>query len=106
MKLYIDTTSNEHIVIRVNDREFTSEARQSKSQRLLPFIIESLAVEGVTLSDVTEVEVATGPGSFTGIRVGVAVAQTIAWVRDIPVNGLSVKKNEFVMINYGENRFN
>jgi tRNA threonylcarbamoyladenosine biosynthesis protein TsaB len=106
MKLFIDTSSNEKIVLKVNGESFESEARRAKSQRLLPFISETLASLHAEISDLTEVEVATGPGSFTGIRVGVAVAQTLGWVLNIPVNGHIMGKAEFIEINYGENRFN
>lgn len=106
MKLFIDTSSNEKILLKVNDQVFESEARRVKSQRLLPFISETLAIFNAKLSDLTEVEVATGPGSFTGIRVGVAVAQTLGWALNIPVNGQRISKDEFIEINYGESRFN
>lgn len=106
MKLFIDTSSNEKIVLKLNDESFESEARQAKSQRLLPFIIETLAAKGVTLNYLREIEVATGPGSFTGIRVGVSVSQMLGWMLDIPVNNKIMSKDEFIQINYGDSRFN
>lgn len=39
------------------------------------------------LSDITEIQVKTGPGSFTGLRVGVSVAKTLGKLLHIPVNG-------------------
>ena len=39
------------------------------------------------LLDITEIEVHTGPGSFTGLRVGIAVATTLGKLLNIPVNG-------------------
>jgi tRNA threonylcarbamoyladenosine biosynthesis protein TsaB len=38
-------------------------------------------------SDLNEIKVATGPGSYTGLRVGVAVANALAFALGIPVNG-------------------
>ncbi len=87
MKLYIDTSSSEKVIVGLDDKRFESKAKQRASQRLLPFIEEVLKKKGKTLKDITEIEVETGPGSFTGLRVGVAVANTLGWVLKVPVNG-------------------
>jgi tRNA threonylcarbamoyladenosine biosynthesis protein TsaB len=86
IRLYIDTSRSDIILIEINERSSTTEARSEKSQKLLPFILEKLAEYGVTIYDVTEIEVVTGPGSFTGIRVGVAVANALGWSLGIRVN--------------------
>lgn len=94
MKLYIDTSSSEEIIIELNNERFTAKAKQEKSQRLLPFIEEVIKSRGITMQDITEIEVHIGPGSFTGLRVGVSVAQALGWVLDIPVNGKKVGTEE------------
>lgn len=58
-----------------------------KSQNLLPLIDKILKKHKVSLKDLTEIKVNTGPGSFTGLRVGVSVANTLGWALGIPVNG-------------------
>lgn len=40
---------------------------------------------GLTVSDLTSVAVSIGPGSFTGLRVGVVFAKTLAWLQGIPL---------------------
>lgn len=100
MKLYIDTSNRDTIIVGLDDKRFTTDARQEKSQKLLPFINEVLKKEGKTVEDITEIEVNTGPGSFTGLRVGVSVANTLGWALGIPVNGCDLRKGEMVDIKY------
>lgn len=100
MKLYIDTSNRDKIVVGLDDKRFTTDAREEKSQKLLPFIDEVLKKEGKTVEDITEIEVNTGPGSFTGLRVGVSVANTLGWVLGVPVNGCDLRKGEMVDIKY------
>lgn len=100
MKLYIDTTDGEEIVIGIGDKKSTTEAKKEKSQKLLSFIDEKLKENDLSIEDISEIEVETGPGSFTGIRVGVSVANTIGWAMNVPVNGKALHKGESVEINY------
>lgn len=101
MKLKIDTSSREVIVVEVDGRRFEKEAIKEKSQALLPLIIDSLSECGVTLSDLTEIEVNTGPGSFTGLRIGVTVASVLGSQLGIPVNGRNIVKDGTPEIDYG-----
>lgn len=48
-----------------------------------------LAAAGVTLDAVQLIAVCIGPGSFTGLRIGVAFAKSIAQARDLPIVGVS-----------------
>ncbi|MEJ2348076.1 MAG: tRNA (adenosine(37)-N6)-threonylcarbamoyltransferase complex dimerization subunit type 1 TsaB [Patescibacteria group bacterium] len=100
MKLYIDTSDSEKIVIGLDGERFETEARKEKSQKLLPFINELLKKKGKKIEDLKEIEVNTGPGSFTGLRVGVSVANAIGWTLGIPVNGKNLKKDESIEIKY------
>lgn len=89
--LYIDTSNRDNITVGLDDKMFTTEAVENKNQKLLPFIIEVLKKNKTDVEQLTAIKVNTGPGSFTGLRIGVAVANTMAWVLKIPVNG---KKQE------------
>ncbi len=89
--LYIDTSDNTITKIRLEVGnavfEKTSGSRVLKSQMTLPLIESMLKESGLLLSDISEVHVATGPGSFTGVRVGISIANTISTLYGIPING-------------------
>lgn len=59
------------------------------SQTLLSMAENLLKTCGKTPNDVTAVAVAAGPGSFTGVRIGVAAAKGFAWGKEIPCYGVS-----------------
>lgn len=59
------------------------------SVRLLPLIEELLDDAGLLKGNLDGVAVSAGPGSFTGLRVGLTTARTLAQVLDIPVVGVS-----------------
>ncbi len=100
MKLYINTSSSEKIIVGLDGKKFETPAKKGASQRLLPFIVELLKKEGKRLEDIKEIAVATGPGSFTGLRVGVSVANALGWALKIPVNGKDLQKGEVIDIKY------
>ena len=59
------------------------------SQTLMVMAEDLLKQCGKTASDVTAVAVAEGPGSFTGVRIGVAAAKGFAWGAELPCYGVS-----------------
>lgn len=59
------------------------------SQTLMTMAEDLLKTCGHTPQDVTAVAVAAGPGSFTGVRIGVAAAKGFAWGAEIPCHGVS-----------------
>ena len=59
------------------------------SQTLLPMTEELLAHCGLTVTDLDLIAVAAGPGSLTGLRIGVATAKGLAWAAQLPCAGCS-----------------
>lgn len=55
---------------------------------LAPAIESALRGAGLSVDDLTAICVATGPGSFTGLRIGLAVAKGLAFARNIPLIGI------------------
>ncbi len=62
---------------------------QSHSMQLLPMVDEVLKTAGVTLAQLDGLIFGQGPGSFTGVRIGVSVAQGLAFATDLPLVGVS-----------------
>jgi len=62
---------------------------QSHSLRLLPMVDEILIEAGIKLSQCDGLIFGRGPGSFTGVRIGVGVAQGLAFSAKLPVYGVS-----------------
>jgi tRNA threonylcarbamoyladenosine biosynthesis protein TsaB len=58
------------------------------AERLIPMIQEALVTAEVGFPDLDRIAVTTGPGSFTGIRVGIAAARGLALALDIPAIGI------------------
>jgi tRNA threonylcarbamoyladenosine biosynthesis protein TsaB len=53
------------------------------SQTLLPMVENLLSTCGIGLSDIDLIGVAAGPGSFTGLRIGISAAKGLAWARGL-----------------------
>lgn len=69
--------------------EYTINHERTHSQKLMPMIAELLEGCERTMEQISHVAVAEGPGSFTGLRIGVATAKGLAHAMNIPVVGIS-----------------
>lgn len=61
---------------------------RAHAELLAPALTRALTTAGLAPADVTDVVVGTGPGPFTGLRVGLVTARVFAWARGVPVAGL------------------
>lgn len=101
VKLLIDTTDRERAIVGLeidHKRYLITSKRESNSQKVLPMIVRIFKNNKVELKDLTNIEVNCGPGSFTGIRVGISIANTLGQVLNIPIN--SKKAGEEVSAKY------
>ncbi len=94
--LYIDTSSDYLYSGIVVDDKLISEVKEKYekdlSKEALPKIIELFDKADITPKDIDKIIVVNGPGSFTGIRIGITIAKTIAWALNInitPISGLT-----------------
>ena len=94
MILCIDTQDMKKIKVSLKKEgkviKLLSEENEYGSQVLLPLIKKI-----VDVNCLTAIEVETGPGSFTGLRVGVSVANALGFSLGIPVNG-KVRETDLV----------
>ncbi|MEG0207748.1 tRNA (adenosine(37)-N6)-threonylcarbamoyltransferase complex dimerization subunit type 1 TsaB [Hafnia sp.] len=70
-----------HALFEICPREHT--------QRILPMVQQILAESGVSLNQLDALAFGRGPGSFTGVRVGIGIAQGLAMGADLPMIGVS-----------------
>lgn len=90
--LAIDTsTENCSVALHWNNTLHTqvAESPREHSQRLLPFVEQVLQQGQVSLAQLDGLVVGVGPGSFTGVRIGVSMAQGLAFSCGLPVFAVS-----------------
>jgi len=68
--------------------ERTWRSRNNHSREVVPAIGEMLAQQGMVPSELGAVAVTCGPGSFTGLRIGLSVAKGLCFALDIPILGI------------------
>ena len=91
--LAFETTAKAGSVALLDENKLLGESYQNTglthSQTLMVMAEDLLKSCGKTASDVTAIAVAEGPGSFTGVRIGVAAAKGFAWGGELPCYGVS-----------------
>lgn len=87
--LYIDTSSSFLYSAIVDDIRVLSEVKeeygQSLSEVTLPRIAAMFKELDLEPKDINKIIVVNGPGSFTGIRIGITIAKVYAWSLNIPI---------------------
>lgn len=90
--LFIDTATSDLIISIIKDMEmiycFNEEVKESSS-KIMAVIDEAFNKTNIKPTDIDKIFVVNGPGSFTGIRVGLTLAKVMAWSLNIPLIPLS-----------------
>lgn len=90
--LAFDTTANSVSVALYDGTEIVAhkyaEMTRGQGEALIPMIADTMAAAGRTMAALTHIAVAVGPGSFTGVRVGLAAARGLGLALGIPVLGV------------------
>jgi tRNA threonylcarbamoyladenosine biosynthesis protein TsaB len=87
--------------------DISNDIGRGHAERLMEDVAEALKLAGISYSDLTAIACGIGPGSFTGIRVGVAAARGFALALKIPVRGVtSLQSIALQALQYAEGRGN
>lgn len=90
--LALDTSTLVSSVALVNQTtllaELTLQIRKTHSEQLMPHIAQLLEFAGIEPGKLTAIAVSIGPGSFTGLRIGLATAKAIAYAQNLPLIGV------------------
>ena len=91
--LFIDSATTNLVVAIINDGKITyiynSNDNHDMSSKMMPVLAEAFDKSCLKPQDIDKIFVVTGPGSFTGIRVGLTVAKTMAYTLKIPIVPIS-----------------
>lgn len=100
MKLYLDTSTPETI-LKLDNKEYRENFDRDLAEKLLKFIHDKLAGNNKTWNDITEITFMSGPGSFTGLRIGASIINTLASELNIPLYDHCGKQHKIILPDYG-----
>lgn len=97
MKILAFDSSNQALTVAIiEDEEILTEqiinVKKNHSIQLMPAIDEALKQSKMSLDDLDRIAVASGPGSYTGLRIAVTIAKSLAWSKEIDLVGISSLK--------------
>ena len=107
MILFIDTHAELiTVALKTKDNLFikTKESEYSHSIYTMPMIEELFKENNLNVKDLKKIIVVNGPGSFTGIRIGVSIAKTMAYALKIDINTISSLTAYLISSNLNENK--
>lgn len=100
MKLYLDT-STPTTVLKLDDQTYEWASGRTLARDLLKFIHDKLQANGKDWHDLSEITFMSGPGSFTGLRIGAVVVNTLANDFKIPLYNHRGERVELILPEYG-----
>lgn len=100
MKMYLDT-STDTCILRLDDQEYTRVGKYDLAEKIFSFIHESLQSNQADWQDISEITFFSGPGSFTGLRIGAAVVNALSNELQIPLYDHHGNKHQIILPDYG-----
>lgn len=98
--MYLDTSTST-CILRLDDHEYKWESGHDLAEGLHAFIRDKLAENNANWHDISEITFFSGPGSFTGLRIGAAVVNTLATELNIPLYNHHGEKVPLIIPDYG-----
>ena len=100
LQLFLDTSTPDTI-LKINDKIFKWHSGHNLAEKLLEFIHDKLQENGKDFKDITSITFMSGPGSFTGLRIGASIVNTLAHELNIPLYTHNGKKVKIILPEYG-----
>lgn len=100
MKMYLDT-STDTCILRLNNQEYQRIGRYDLAKKIFDFIHGKLRENNADWHDISEITFFSGPGSFTGLRIGAAIVNTLADQLNIPLYNHHGEKVPLILPDYG-----
>ena len=91
--LYLDTSSSFLYTAIKEDDEIVAEIKEKLDNNLSKYALSRIEgmfkIKNISYDEIDKIIVVNGPGSFTGIRIGLTIAKTLAWAKKIPIVPIS-----------------
>ena len=109
MILVIDTSSSHVTVSIINNNtivhEFKKKIDNDIASKIMSIINMELTESDIDIKDIDRIFVVNGPGSFTGVRIGVTIAKTMAWALNIKVTLTPISSLELMATTQSTKKF-
>lgn len=100
MQLYLDT-STPTTILKIDQHTYRAELNRNLAEHLHQFIFDQLQANGYTWQDISQITFMSGPGSFTGLRIGAAVVNTLADQLHVPLYDHHGVQHPVIIPEYG-----
>lgn len=100
MKMYLDTSTNT-CTLKLNDKSYEWESGHEMAEQIFTFIHDKLQENHADWHDLTEITFFSGPGSFTGLRIGAAIVNALSDQLQIPLYDHHGTKHQIIIPEYG-----
>lgn len=100
MKLFLDT-SQPMVALKLDQNSYNWEAGREMAHGLLKFVHDKLVENQADWQDISEIHFFSGPGSFTGLRIGASVVNALAHELKIPLYDHNGTQHQIIIPDYG-----
>ena len=105
--ILVVNTADKNACLGLYDKKILAEIGWEAARNLSGDILNELnklfVQSGIKVSEITGIIVCSGPGSFTGLRIGISVANTLAYSLDVPIVGVTGEINFLELCKKGNN---
>lgn len=100
MKLYLDT-STPICKLKLDEQSYEAELGRDMAEKTHQFIHDKLTEQGKTWQDISEITFMSGPGSFTGLRIGATIVNALADQLQAPLYNHHGQRVPLIIPDYG-----